>query len=190
MAPRRDPNSMAHPWAASLALTDTGTTRSVQLLVFELEGLRLALPAATVQEVVRAVAIAPLAQGPAAVEGVINARGALVPAFDLRQRFGLPARPLSPEHHLILAFAGRRLTALRVDRVIDLIAVPLAEIQPADQVVPGAGDGSAIARLPDGLIVIHDLERFLSPLEAEQVNAALAGVRAQSTAGTDASGEA
>jgi nitrogen-specific signal transduction histidine kinase len=25
---------MAHPWAASLALTDTGTTRSVQLLVY------------------------------------------------------------------------------------------------------------------------------------------------------------
>jgi purine-binding chemotaxis protein CheW len=180
---------MTDAWAASTALTDSGTAPSVQLLVFELETLRIALPVATVQEVVRAVAISPLPQAPPVIEGVINLRGVLVPAFDLRRRFGLPPRPLSPQHHLIFAYAGPRLAALRVDRAVDLIAVAPSDIQSAEEIVPAAGYGAAIARLPDGLIVVHDLERFLSPLEADQVDAALISALQPRPAVADRSGD-
>jgi purine-binding chemotaxis protein CheW len=165
---------MVDTHVASPALTDTGAPHHVHLLVFELEGIRIAIPSATVHEVVRAVAISPLPRAPAAIEGVINARGTLVPVFDLRQRLGLAARPLAPHHHLVLARSGARPAALRVDRAVELVAVTEADIESAERVAPGAGYGSAVAKLPDGLVVIHDLERFLSPVEAGQVDAALA----------------
>jgi len=163
---------MTETWAAQ-ALTDTSIARSVNLLVFELDRLRLALPVVSVREVVRAVAIAPLPHAPPIVEGVINARGTLVPVFDLRRRFDLPPRPLSLGDHLILAWAGPRLAALRVDRADELISVAPGDIEPAEGVVPEAAHVAALARLPDGLVLIHDLARFLSPADAEQVDAAL-----------------
>jgi purine-binding chemotaxis protein CheW len=166
---------MSHTRAEVPAPIDTGTTRYVHLLVFELEDYRIALAASAVREVVRAVAISPLPHAPPVIEGVINARGALVPVFDLRQRFGLPPRPLSPDQHLIFAFAGPRVVALRVDRAADFLTVAEADIESATRIAPGSDDATAVARLPDGLVVIQDLDRFLSPAEAEQVDAILSG---------------
>lgn len=147
----------------------------MRLLTFDLDVRRLALPASAVREVARAVAITALPQAPPIVEGVINVRGTLVPVLDIRRRFGLPAEPISPQQHLIIANAGRRLVALRVDRALDLVSVQEEAIEAATRVVPGIEYVAGIAKLPDGLLVIHDLERFLSLDEAAGVDAALAG---------------
>ena len=51
----------------------------MDVLVFHLNAQRYGLPVADVQEVVRAVAVAPLPKAPRIVEGVIDVRGRLVP---------------------------------------------------------------------------------------------------------------
>jgi purine-binding chemotaxis protein CheW len=148
---------------------------STQLLSFEVGNNRFALPADGVREVVRAVAIAALPKAPPIVEGIINFRGTLVPVLDVRQRFRLPLAPLAPQQHLIIAQVGKRLVALRVDRALDLVVVDQDAIESPAQSAPGAEYVSGIARLADGLLVIHDLERFLSLEEAGQVDAAVVG---------------
>ncbi|MEX1051071.1 MAG: chemotaxis protein CheW [Gemmatimonadales bacterium] len=153
----------------------------VQILAFSLGELQLALPAAVVREVTRAVAITRLPKAPAIVEGVINVRGQLVPALDLRRRFGLPANPISLQQHLIIAHADARLVALRVDRVLDLATVQDDDIETATRVVPGAEYAEGIAKLSDGLLVIHDLARFLSLEEGGQLDAATRGADAAPT---------
>ncbi len=145
----------------------------VTLLGFEVDGRRFALPALLLREAVRAVAIAPLPNAPPILEGVINYRGTIVPVLDVRQRFGLPGCPLAPEQHFLIAHAGPGLVALRVDRAVDLVAVEESDIQSASQAAPGARFVAGLARLPDGLLVIHDLDRFLSLEETQQVGAAL-----------------
>jgi purine-binding chemotaxis protein CheW len=149
-----------------------------QLLSFSLGELRLALPAAVVREVTRAVAITPLPRAPAIVEGVINVRGQLVPALDLRQRFELPPNPINLQQHVIIANADSRLVALRVDRVLDFATVHDEDIEAATRVVPGAEYAEGIAKLSDGLLVIHDLARFLSLEEGGQLDAATRGAEA------------
>jgi purine-binding chemotaxis protein CheW len=119
------------------------------------------------------VAIAPLPKAPPIVEGVINLRGTLVPVLDLRQRFGLPSVPVAPEQHLVIARTGRRVVALRVDRALAFVDVDERAIVPPERVAPGAEHVAGIAKLPDGLLVIHDLDRFLSLEEARQVDAAI-----------------
>jgi purine-binding chemotaxis protein CheW len=49
----------------------------MDVLVFEVGGVRCALPAPEVREIVRAVTIVPLPKAPPIVEGLINLRGDL-----------------------------------------------------------------------------------------------------------------
>lgn len=144
------------------------------LLIFVLGDREYAVRAGLVREVVRAVAISSLPTAPEVIEGVVNWRGQIVPVLDIRARFRLPARRLHPDQHFIVADAGARTVALRVDHAADLIEVSEEAIESAQRAAPGAGETEGIARLPDGLVVIHDLEGFLSLDEGERVDAAVA----------------
>jgi len=148
----------------------------VPLVVFALGGERFAVRGWAVREIVRSVAVAALPYAPDVVEGVINYRGRLAPVLDIRGRFGLPSRPLDPTQHFVLAEAGSRLVALRVDRALDLLEVPADAIESAASVAPRSRWTEGVARLPDGLVVIHDLERFLSLDEENVLDAALGAV--------------
>jgi purine-binding chemotaxis protein CheW len=147
-----------------------------EVLVFELDEHRFGVPAADVQEIVRAVAVAPLPRAPAFVEGVINLRGRAVPVLDLRRRFGLPSRQPVTTDHLVIARAAGRAVALRVDRAIELRLLDGQDAQAARDVVPGAEAGGWVAALPEGLLLVHDLGGLLSSPEAGALDAALTSV--------------
>src|ERR1700687_6141499 len=106
-APARSPTSAPRP-------ADAGS-RTREVLVFEVGGQRYGLPTADVRELVRAVAITPLPNAPAVIEGVVNVRGRVPPVLDVRPRFRLPPKPLDPSDHFIVASAGPRGVILRVD---------------------------------------------------------------------------
>jgi purine-binding chemotaxis protein CheW len=146
---------------------------ALEVLVFEVAGRHYGLPARSVREVVRAVTVVPLPRAPAIVEGVVNLRGRLVPVLDLRARFRLPAKAVEPTDHLVVAWAGSRPAALRVDRAIDLVTLAREALEQAEQVVPGAGYVAWVAKLLDRLVLIHDLDTFLSAAEAAGLDEAL-----------------
>lgn len=167
------PASDERPAARSPESEGSTGRSTLVVLRFTLGDATFGLAADSVREVTRAVAIAPLPKAPPIAEGVVNVRGELVAVLDIRQRFRRPPAPLHPDQHFIVARAGPRLVALRVDRVTDLIAVELAAITPGAAAVPGAGYVRGVATLPDGLIVIGDLEEFLDLDEGRQVDNAL-----------------
>jgi purine-binding chemotaxis protein CheW len=146
---------------------------TTQVLVFEVGGRRFGLLAAAVREVVRAVEVVQLPKAPAVVEGVINVRGNVVPVLDVRSRFRLPPKPLEPADHLIVAKAGSRVVALRVDRATDLVRLDPADVEEARGIVPGAEYLTWVAKLPHELVLIHDLETFLSRAESAALAEAL-----------------
>jgi purine-binding chemotaxis protein CheW len=86
----------------------------VDTLLFELDGQRYGLPAERVREILRMVAISPLPGAPEAVEGIVNVRGEIVPVYDVRKRFGLPARAIDPAEHLVVLTCRDRAAAIRV----------------------------------------------------------------------------
>ena len=148
----------------------------MDVLVFELSGLRYALSTSDVSELTRVVTIVPLPKAPAIVEGIINVRGQVVPVLDIRARFRLPPRAVLHTDHLILAHTGERLVALRADRALDLAHVDDWDIEDARTAVPGAEYISSVAKLPDGLVLIHDLRTFLQESEAVALDDALSEV--------------
>jgi purine-binding chemotaxis protein CheW len=147
---------------------------SIEILLFALDDRRFALPTDSVREIVRAVAVRPLPRAPLVVEGLIDVRGQLVPLFDLRRRFGLPARELSTSEHFILGATATRPVAVRVDRTLAVATVPKASVHDPRGVVPDASAYLGAITLPDGLVLIHDLDTFLSAAEAATLDAAMA----------------
>lgn len=153
----------------------------MDLVVVELDGQRYALRADAVREIVRAVTITPLPNAPAVVEGIISVRGSVVAVLNLRRRFGLAARALDPAEFFALARAGDRDVALHVDRALDLVSIESAKIDRAEPILSRSRYVAGVAKLDDGLVLIHDLEAFLSEAEAlavDEVLAAHAGLTA------------
>lgn len=144
----------------------------LQVVVVEVEGRGCGLLARDVHEVVAAVRPSPLPGAPPEVEGLVDLRGTTVPVLDLRVQFGLPGRPVRPSDRLVVVDAAGRRLALRVDRVVDLVPVAAADVDAHP--LAGAGVTAGVARLPDGLLVICDLEAFLSADDVVALDLALA----------------
>ena len=145
-----------------------------QIVVFALDEQRVALPLAVVERVVRAVGITPLPKAPVIVLGVLNVQGEVLPVFNLRRRFRLPEKELELSDHIIIARTEWRTVALVVDSVAGVTACATEEIIPASTIVPGIEYVEGVVKRPDGLIFIHDLNKFLSLDEAQQLEGALA----------------
>ncbi len=145
----------------------------VHLLTFALDEQRFGLPMADVQEVVRVAAFARLPKAPQVIEGVLNFRGSAVPVLNIRARFGLPPRAVQTSDHLVVARAGNRMAAIRVDRVSDLITVAAKDIEDVSAVTPNSGYVAGVLKLPGDIVLIHDLATFLSAAEAVDLDRAL-----------------
>jgi purine-binding chemotaxis protein CheW len=144
-----------------------------QLLVFRLDDRRCAVPLEAVQRVVRAVDVTPLAGAPDAVLGVIDVAGQVVPVLSPRRRMAMSDRAVALDDAFILARAGRRTVALAVDAAQGVIERDAREIAGPEGIVPGLEHVRGVTRCEDGLVLIHDLARFLSLDETRRLDHAL-----------------
>ena len=133
-----------------------------------------ALATAAVERVVRAVEVEPLPEAPHGVRGVINLQGRIVPVFDLRALLGEPESAVRAGDHLVIAHTRWRTVALLVDAVAGVVPRVAAEVTPAAEILPRLAAISGVLRLAGGLVLIHDLEQFLSLEETAALEKALA----------------
>jgi purine-binding chemotaxis protein CheW len=148
--------------------------QAVTLFIFPLDDRWFALRVEVVERVVPAVAVTPLPGAPRIVLGVIDLEGRIVTVVDIRARFGLPEREMRLEDRLLIARTARRMLAIPIDTAG---AVVESEKSAIDRSVAATWEGTYIEgafQLDDGLVLIHDLERFLSTGEEESLESALA----------------
>jgi len=145
-----------------------------QLVAFILGEQQYALPLTTVKRVVRMVEVTPLPKAPEVVRGVIDLQGNIIPVMNMRKRFGLVEPETGLSDQLIVADAGERSVALVVNSVIGVVERTTEEVTAAEKIVPGAQYVEGITRLEGGLLLIHDLDRFLSEKEERQLEGLLA----------------
>jgi purine-binding chemotaxis protein CheW len=138
-----------------------------QLVVFTVDGRRYAVPLSVVDRVVRMVESTPVPQIPQIVLGVINAQGRIIPVVDIRKRFCLPARAPHLSDQLLIARTSKRAVALVVDAVSEVMTLSSQEVVLGETILAHLDYVTGVVKRPDGLILIHDLDRFLS-LEEEQ----------------------
>jgi len=141
--------------------------------MFSLAGQCYGLRFDIVDRVLRAVAILALPHAPPIIRGVINVRGKIIPVADIRARFDLPVHGLSTRDQFIIAHTRRRMVALLVDDIGEIVDCPIDAVSPADQILPDLPYVSGVAKLPDGAVIIHDIDGFLSLEEEAQLENAL-----------------
>lgn len=104
-------------------------------LTFRLGQQSYALPIAQVVEVAAMVELVTVANAPAALLGVANRHGSVLPLLDLRLVFGQPAAPITDSTLFVVAALGTRQVGLIVDEIYQvayfdaqqLAASPLSE---------------------------------------------------------------
>ena len=147
-----------------------------QLVEFTLEDHNYAVNLAAVARIVHVAEVAPLPQAPEIVLGIINFSGKIIPVVDMRRRFRLPEREMALYDHLLIARTSKRELAFIVDRVTGVVEYGEEEWTAAARIAPGLEYLEGVVKLKDGLIFIHDLERFLSLDEEKSLGEALKGL--------------
>ncbi len=139
-----------------------------KFITFILDEQKIALPLSAVDRVVMAAEITTLPKAPDIVLGVINVAGKIIPVVNTRQRFRLPDREMRLTDQFIIAHTARRQVALLVDTTTDIIEPAPQEMIAAGDILPNLEYVEGVVKVKDGLILIHNLETFLS-LEEETI---------------------
>ena len=154
-------------------MNDSFQTTADQILVFTLDELAYALPLLAVVKVIHAVEIRHLPKAPEIITGIINVKGRIIPVADMRKRFGLVAREIDPDDRLIITDTGKRQVAILVDTVTGIRDLAPRQIAVAKETLPFAEHLRGVAKIDGELILIYDLDRFLSLDEEKELEQAL-----------------
>jgi purine-binding chemotaxis protein CheW len=136
-------------------------------ILFELAGTTYGIRSQSVQQVELVEHITPVPNAPAAVEGVIFSRGQVVPAINLRARFGFEKRPHDLRTRLIVINTQQRVIGLIVDSAREFIAIPAETIQPPSDAMSGMKGKylEGIAMLGERLILILSVAEVIDLAE-------------------------
>lgn len=131
---------------------------------FHLDSQLFGLEVATVQEVMQARRLTSVPHADSACAGLMNLRGQIVPAIDLRKRLDLPPRPADKDPMYTVAYTHEGAVALIVDEIGDVIEVP-AELSSAPETLHPATRSilHGIYKLPRALLLMVNIERVLAP---------------------------
>lgn len=143
------------------------------LVVFRLDDNRFALHLSSVARVIRVVEAVPLPEAPDIVTGVINIQGKIVPVVNIRRRFRIEERTVDLNDHIIIAVTPKREVGIIVDEVLGVIECPEERIVMSGDVLSGMEYIEGMAKLEDGMVLIHDIEKFLSLEEETQLDKAV-----------------
>lgn len=148
------------------------------LVGFVVGDVAYAVAIGIVKEIVNPASLTELPHAPAAVAGVMDHRGEVVPVVDLRVRFGLPPSPDPRRAKWILIDVEGRSVGLAVDRVTEVFGTGGTEIKPA----PALGEGDdergivGVTTHDRVLTFVLDVTRFdliTKPLSSRQLLSAM-----------------
>ena len=145
-----------------------------KIILFSLDEPRYALYLPVVEKIIRNVEITPLPKAPEIIIGVINFHGEIIPVINIRMRFRLPTREITLEDQFIIARTSERLVAIAVDSVDGVYELGDHQVVDTEKAFPFTDYLSGIAKIENHIVLINDLEKFLSLDEEQKLNNALA----------------
>lgn len=134
---------------------------SSQFSTFFLADLFLGVDVLRVQEVLRYQHMTRVPQAPGEVEGLINLRGQIVTAIDMRRRLQLPPRAGGQMPMNMVVRTEEGAVSLLVDEIGDVLDVDAATYErPPENLAPAARElVRGVYKLKDRLLLVLDAER-------------------------------
>ena len=132
-------------------------------VLFELAGTAYAVPSTEVQRIEMVEHVTPVPNAPPYVDGVVFSRGRVVPAVNLRRRFGFDRAAYEPATRLIVVAHADRAVGLIVDAAREFVAIPADAIQPPPETLAGTSGRylAGIAHVGDRVILILDVPEVM-----------------------------
>lgn len=146
---------------------------TIKLITFLIDGQMGAFPMQAVKRIIRAVAVSPLPDAPALLEGVINYHGAVIPVFNLRKKLKLSEKPVSPTDRFLLLQHKGKYICLPVDDVTGFDEIEQQKIDSAAELWDGLQGARKIAKTDSSFIFVEDPAEFFRLLDQEDINEAL-----------------
>ncbi len=121
------------------------------------------VPSATVLELTNATAITPVPLAPHAVSGLINLRGQIVTAIDLRRRLAMAPRPELDDPITIFMNQGGVMFGLVVDKISDILELDPLQCDKPPSHLPAAAVDLIIGfhKLPERLMFVLDVDKLI-----------------------------
>jgi purine-binding chemotaxis protein CheW len=144
------------------AATDTKThATSGQLATFRLDGDLYGVEVEHVQEVLRTQQLTRVPLAPAAVAGLINLRGQVVTAIELRERLGRPPRPEGTDAVVIVVRLHGEAVSLLVDSIADVVDVDASDFEAPPDTLEGQARGliRGAYKLDGKLLLAFDVQK-------------------------------
>jgi purine-binding chemotaxis protein CheW len=138
-----------------------GVRASQQFSTFFVADLFFGVDVLNVQEVLRFQQMTPVPQAPEVIEGLINLRGQIVTAIDMRRRLRLPARAGDKSPMNIVVRTSDGAVSLLVDEIGDVLDMDAATYErPPENLEPAAKELiRGVYKLKGRLLLVLDAER-------------------------------
>ena len=139
-----------------------------QFCTFYLENNLFGVELKGVQEVIRSLEMTKVPLAPAVVSGLINLRGQIVTAVDLRTRLGLDPRPPEMAAMNVVVRSEDGAISLLVDEIGDIIEVEETTFEPPPETLRGMTREMirGVHKLPEKLLLVLDTDRAVNVADA------------------------
>jgi purine-binding chemotaxis protein CheW len=144
--------------------------KTSQFCTFYLDQLLFGVELTGVQEVLRSLEVTKLPLAPEVVSGLINLRGQIVTAVDLRRRLELEAAPPGANAMNVVVRSQDGAVSLRVDEIGDVVEVEESSFEAPPETLRGPVRAMilGIHKLNDRLMHVLDIEKACQMTEAAE----------------------
>jgi purine-binding chemotaxis protein CheW len=142
----------------------SNTTNDAEpFILFELAGTTYGVRSRFVQQMEMIEHITPVPNATPAVEGVVLARGQVIPALSLRVRFGFEKIPHDLRARLVVVSSGGRTVGLIVDTAREFLRIPAETIEPPPEAITGLSGKylEGIATIGGRMILVLNLQEVI-----------------------------
>jgi purine-binding chemotaxis protein CheW len=137
---------------------------TAQYCTFLLDGHMFGIPVGTVQEVLRRQDMTPVPLASAEVTGLLNLRGQIVTAIDLRARLGLPERTEHDNAVNVVVRTSDGVVSLLIDAIGDVLEPADNDFERAPETVPDSVRAlvTKVCKLEGRLMLVLDTDLAVS----------------------------
>ena len=138
--------------------------QNAQLCTFFLDGHFFGVPVQQVQEVIRYQEMTRVPMVTPVIRGLINLRGQIVTAIDLRRRLNMAERPANQLPMNVVVRTGEGAFSLLVDEIGDVIEVEEKTFERPPEMLQGMAREMicGVHKLPERLLLVLDTERAVN----------------------------
>ncbi len=145
--------------------SDLPSDMADKIIAFQLAGQHYAVPIGVVQEIQQIVEFSEIPAAGGAVVGMVNLRGSVIPAIDMRFLIGLEPREYALDTPMIICHAHGQLVALVVDHVEDVMTMPAGCLDPPPNMHSLSTKMIGVCRMDSELVYLLEVENLVAPVE-------------------------